>query len=881
MSVIKARCPYCTSEIEAETERNYGICPHCNSTYNTQNAVGIGRISEEDVETLRSNRELLKSSLEKNDIGQIKFAARSICSIIGGDFLGNYYYSYAAKEKGNPFYYVDYLKLMDNEIGTPEEQEEVLNHLISHANLSDCALIDDYIERTVTDQAAYIAWLKKLKNRQTEIKRETWLKPMPRECYICYAPSELDVALEVASVLESLNIRCFIKDRNLEKANQKPATIEEAIKACKMIILVQSNRSLQAYNIKDEMICALNNNLKFIEFKIDESESDIAFKRYIPVENKIETKRLRGEFYGVLINMVRRELTPNPNFKARFNEMIKQELVSIEADLKKFARAVPQKAKAQTLEVLLEQVNSLIVEDRIDKADALAEQLMEGYKDDYRCFLAKVKVCTLNFTNYDDKTHQAYLKKCLDVANEEQKSEVIDLYANFQAKRFESLVGQIKLDPNHYDECLDAINSLEDEYNNLPQNTKDKIPFEIYARVGEAKDELEVLYAKKRDEQKYSNFARSTFFDVKGDTLVKYTGRNAMVQIPEGIRVIGEGCFQGLKSLKTVLIPYGVEEIKDSAFSDCSNLESIDLPDSLVNLGDDVFSSCEILREISIPEGVTRIGYRTFYNCSNLGIVNLGNNIQEIAGLAFANCSSLYKINIPDSVKVINKSVFSQCVSLQNITLPSELEEIKSESFYHCSRLENISIPANVKLICEEAFSGCNRLLNVYFNKSIEVIGRRAFLNCVKLRTINIPKSLVRIEEGAFKDCTGIKDVRFENGSMLQTIEKEAFYNCENIKSLELPSLITEITEASFYNLKRCEELILPAKLEKIEKLGLYGFESINSLTIPGACKSIGEKALFGIPQQAIVYFEDKDMLKEFKKIAKAEFYKFQVELDR
>lgn len=880
MSVVAAKCPYCGNTIDAETERVFGICPHCNLTYNTQNAISIVNITDEETQKLVENREALRVALAEGDLNKVRFASRSICNVIGGDFLGNYYYSYAAKEKGNPFYYVDYLKLMDNEIGTPEEQEEVLNHLIAHANLNDCQLIDEYIERTVTNQADYISWLKKLKKRQADIKQENNYKLMKRECYICYAPSELDVALEVASVLESLNIRCFIKDRNIDKSKATDTSIEEGIQSCRMVILIASNRSLLASNIKEEMVTAMNKGLKFIEFKIDESKSDIAFKYAIPVENKIETCRRRGEFYGVLINTVRKELVPNNELKARYLEMINAEKKDIEEQDKLFVKAAPQKSQAQSVESMIENVVSLINDGKIDKADALADELMQSYKNDYRSYVAKVRVCTKNFTNIEDTTHRAFLKQALAVANQEQSAEVVDLYATYQAYRFKTMVENVKLDANHYDECLDVLAMLEDEYNYYPQETKDKISVETYEKIDEARKELENLYNKKREEQKYSDFAKKSFFETDGDTLLKYTGRNAMVQIPDGIKVIGEGCFQGLKSLKTISIPYGVTAIRDSAFSDCSNLESIELPDTLVELGDDVFSNCEIIREVKIPSGVTRVGYRSFYNCSNLGIVSLGDNVTEIAGLAFSNCSSLYSINIPSTVKLIAKSAFSQCTSLQNITLPEGLEEIKTECFYHCTRLENITIPEGVKTICQEAFSGCTRLLSVKFQKTLEVIGRRSFLDCAKLRTINLPKSLLSIEEQAFMNCTGIKDLKFDPESLLQTIEKEAFYGCENIVSLNLPKQLTKISEGAFYNLKKCEEIVLPPNLERIEKLGLYGFESLLSLTIPASCKFIGEKALYGGTINT-VYIRDKEMYKEFKKQCKAEFYQFAVELDK
>ena len=880
MSLVAARCPYCGNVIDAESGRLYGICPHCNLSYNTQNAISIVNISDDETARLKQNREKLKEAIEANDLILMKNACREIGTVIAGDFLANYYYAYAAKEKGNPYYYVSFFKYMDSEAGTEEENTEVLEHVINHATLNDTVLIDEFIERTVENPTNYISWMKKLKKRQADIKLENQYKLMKRECYICYAPQDQEVAYEIATVLESLNIRCFIKDRNIEESKDPKQGVEEGIAYCRMVILVQSNRSLRTEAVKDEMIMAMNKNLRFIEFKIDESMSDLAYKRHIPVENKIETNKRRGEYYSVLINTVRKELTPNPELKNRYIEMIRVETAEIKEANKVIMKA-PEKPKALTPENNYEKVINLLNEGLIDRAEAVAEDMIRLFPNDYRSHFAKVRTATQNFTNIEDTTHRAYLKQALSVATPEQNTIITEEYCTYQAFRFTTLVDNIQLNPSRYDECLDALNMLADEYNYYPQETKDKIDEAKVRRIDEAKVELEELYQKKRDEQRYNDFSKKTFFETDGDVLVKYTGRNAMVQIPDGIKVIGEGCFQGLKSLKTISIPFGVEEIKDSAFAECSNLESIILPETLIELCDDVFSSCEIIREIVIPSKVTKIGYRTFYNCSNLGIVNLSEGITSIGGLAFGNCTSLYQIELPSTVNKIGSSAFSQCTSLQTINIPDGVEVIPNECFYHATRLENITLPDSVKVIEEEAFSGCNRLLNVKFSKGLEKICKGSFYNCVKLRTIALPKSLKEIEEHAFYECVGIKDLKFEVDSQLEEIGKKAFYNCENIRQLYLPSNITKIEDSTFYNLKRCEEVVLPENLEQIDKFGLYGMEILETLHVPAKCKFIGDKALYGCARLHTVYFGNKDLFKEFKRTAKTQFYEFTVELDK
>ena len=53
------------------------------------------------------------------------------------------------------------------------------------------------------------------------------------------------------------------------------------------------------------------------------------------------------------------------------------------------------------------------------------------------------------------------------------------------------------------------------------------------------------------------------------------------LELPEGIKEIGEWSFEGCKSLKTVQIPQSVTTLGTGAFYTCSALESVVLPSLL------------------------------------------------------------------------------------------------------------------------------------------------------------------------------------------------------------------------------------------------------------------------------------------------------------
>ncbi|MBQ6173351.1 MAG: leucine-rich repeat protein [Clostridia bacterium] len=64
-------------------------------------------------------------------------------------------------------------------------------------------------------------------------------------------------------------------------------------------------------------------------------------------------------------------------------------------------------------------------------------------------------------------------------------------------------------------------------------------------------------------------------FEISGDTLIRYSGEDKIVTIPDGIRVIGYGAFANNSKIERVILPDSVEIISGSAFANCDNLAMI------------------------------------------------------------------------------------------------------------------------------------------------------------------------------------------------------------------------------------------------------------------------------------------------------------------
>ncbi len=80
------------------------------------------------------------------------------------------------------------------------------------------------------------------------------------------------------------------------------------------------------------------------------------------------------------------------------------------------------------------------------------------------------------------------------------------------------------------------------------------------------------------------------------------------VVIRDGLTSIGNGAFEGCKSLKEIVVPEGLSSIGERAFDDCESLKEIVLPDGLTSIGWSAFYGCKSLKEIVLPDGLTSIG---------------------------------------------------------------------------------------------------------------------------------------------------------------------------------------------------------------------------------------------------------------------------------
>lgn len=123
---------------------------------------------------------------------------------------------------------------------------------------------------------------------------------------------------------------------------------------------------------------------------------------------------------------------------------------------------------------------------------------------------------------------------------------------------------------------------------------------------------------------------------IKNDKLLKC--KNKGIEhciVPEGVTIISDSAFKGLKNLKTVILPSSLKAIGAEAFSKCKNLRDITIPESIEYIGANAFYKCKSLKELTIPDTLETLTIENEAIPTTLDILNYLNSTVELESEMF------------------------------------------------------------------------------------------------------------------------------------------------------------------------------------------------------------------------------------------------------
>lgn len=353
--------------------------------------------------------------------------------------------------------------------------------------------------------------------------------------------------------------------------------------------------------------------------------------------------------------------------------------------------------------------------------------------------------------------------------------------------------------------------------------------------------------------------------------------------IPEGVEY-SDSIF-GAMRLKKITVPTYVSSIWDNigaleeitftsktslpngAFRGAEKLKKVTFLAGCDNIGEGAFEGCTALETITIPEGVSKIEKNTFLNCSNLTSISFSDTVKEIDSTAFTGCSSLAfnednngiylpsngnahfvfmgvidnsvsSLTINTSTRIVVKGAIKDCANLENLVTPfvgssrhteeddnqyplgymfdCSINYVNVNQMYygenHQLTFKTFNIPKGLKeifvndspLVSYGAFYNCTRLEKVSFT-CVRTLGGSVFYNCQNLKTVNMSEHLENIGSSVFYNCTSLRKIDIPKS--VTTLGDWCFYNCQYLYEVNFKSG-TQITDLGNNTFANCNENI-------------------------------------------------------------------------
>ena len=378
---------------------------------------------------------------------------------------------------------------------------------------------------------------------------------------------------------------------------------------------------------------------------------------------------------------------------------------------------------------------------------------------------------------------------------------------------------------------------------------------------------------------------------------------------------IGVNAFADCTNLKAITIPNSIKTIEDAAFVNCTNLENVSISDGVTTIGVNAFAGCESLKNITVPGSVATIDDSAFASCTNLENVSISDGVTTIGNASFAHCTSLQSITIPKSVNNMGSSAFGGCTALSSIVTKNDLTDWSSDTFNGCTNLKDLyfiqggaatypgsmfpsnavsyfyketkpttegnywhyvdgvptkwdSIPVDdvlkftqlpgntcsVSVKNKQALPKNLVIPSTYNGKTVTHIADEAFYDCDTLISVSIPSSITHIGKKAFAASSFLSEITLGNG--LVSIGDEAFYACASITSITIPNKVQTISSGAFRSCSELEKVSIGSSVTTIKDNAFADCAKLESIILPTNVLNIGNGAF----NNTVIYYDGSDL---------------------
>ena len=186
---------------------------------------------------------------------------------------------------------------------------------------------------------------------------------------------------------------------------------------------------------------------------------------------------------------------------------------------------------------------------------------------------------------------------------------------------------------------------------------------------------------------------------------------------------------------------------------------------------------------------VVAIGDNAFRGNTVITSVTLPDMVESIGASGFENCTSLESLT-GLGVTSVGERAFAGCVNLTHL-------QLGSNTIYGENALLDTPFDYTIADPSDNGYQDNDKLINITIAEGVIEIPAEAFKNCSNLQTVNLPKSLQVIGSRAFANCASLTSVTIYEDC--ESIAGEAFNDAGNFTVYIYQRDVTHISSVAQY----------------------------------------------------------------------------------
>ena len=238
--------------------------------------------------------------------------------------------------------------------------------------------------------------------------------------------------------------------------------------------------------------------------------------------------------------------------------------------------------------------------------------------------------------------------------------------------------------------------------------------------------------------------------------------------------------------------------------------------------------------------GGTEQGFQGYDNVIEIWLQPNSHIKDQNKTLMFWKCYDLEVIHNLDTFtfrKGCLSGAFQECKSLTNLVIgySPEVTDTGTNVFNGCTSLQSVNLfeaCPNITTIGNFTFSGCTALKTIYtanlkqegaviIPEGVTSIGQEAFYNCDNVKYLSLPSTITYLGPSVIRDSSALEFVDFnENANAINLDNWGHFSGCSSLKAVSLPDGIKIINNRFMTSCTSLKAVYLPANLEQMNTNG-------------------------------------------------------------